>query len=256
MKKVLISILTVFFITSMLTTVYAATGSISLGASSDTVIKGKTFTVTLAGTADNNITGLEASLSYDNTKLSIDKDATKPGLGFSDLSGGNEIAIVTSNTDSLSKSGTLYTITFKVLDTAIEGETTITVSNAVLALVTDQSVQEDTEPSSDEVTITIKADDTTVGGGTGDDGTGDDGTGDDGAGDDGTGDNGTGDDGIGDNGSGNDGASDENKETSKDKKPAKLPQTGIKSTVAIAIVALGILSTISYILYRKNNDIK
>ena len=52
MKKVLVSILTLIFIVSIITTVYAASGSISLSASSDTVVKGKTFTITVAGTAD------------------------------------------------------------------------------------------------------------------------------------------------------------------------------------------------------------
>ena len=45
MKKVLISLISIIFIISMFTSVYAATGSINVGASADTVIKGKTFTV-------------------------------------------------------------------------------------------------------------------------------------------------------------------------------------------------------------------
>ena len=155
MKKVLVSILTLIFIVSMITSVYAASGSISLSASSDTVVKGKTFTVTVAGTADDNITGMQANLSYDANKLSIESKAA--GTGFFDASGSNEIAIGSSSSENLSKSGTLYTITFKVLDTATEGETTISVTNAILALVSGQ-----TESSSDEATVTIKADDTTV----------------------------------------------------------------------------------------------
>ena len=72
MKKFLISILAFIFIISAVNAVNAASGNINLSASSDTVVKGKTFTVTLAGTADNNITGLQSTLSYDTTKLSIE----------------------------------------------------------------------------------------------------------------------------------------------------------------------------------------
>ena len=91
MKKVLISILTLtlIFVSSMITTVYAATGSITLGSNTDEVIQGKTFTVTIIGTADNNITGIEATLSYDENKLAIEDK--KAGTGFSDLSTGNQI---------------------------------------------------------------------------------------------------------------------------------------------------------------------
>ena len=245
MKKVLISMLTLLFIISMIPTVYAATGSISLGASSDTVIKGKTFTVTIVGTADNNITGLEASLSYDNTKLSIDKDATTAGSGFSDLSGDNEIAIVTTNSYSLSKSWTLYTITFKVLDSASEGETKISINNAVLALVTDQSVQEDVQLANDEVTITIKADDTIF------DTEADDGS-DDQTPSDGNNGNNNGDSSNTDSGNKTENT---NKNVNSNKKPTKLPQTGIESTVIFAIVVLGIISIVSFVSYKKYNDV-
>ena len=155
MKKVLISILTLIFIILMITTVNAATGSINIGASSDTVEKGKTFTVTIAGTADNNITALQSSLTYDSTKLSIESKSA--GTGFSDLSGNNEVAILATNNDNLSKSGTLYTITFKVLDTAEEGNVTISFTNATLALVNENSEQEDVKVSDESVTINIKS---------------------------------------------------------------------------------------------------
>ena len=69
MKKILISLLSIIFIISMITSVYAATGSIKSGASADSVIKGKTFTVTLAGTADSPIDGMYTKFSYDKKVL-------------------------------------------------------------------------------------------------------------------------------------------------------------------------------------------
>jgi len=261
MKKVLISILSLIFIISMITTVYAATGSISLGASSDTVVKGKTFTVTLAGTADNNITGLEAKLSYDTNKLSI--EGKSAGTGFSDLSGSNEIAIASTSSENLSKAGTLYTITFKVLDKAAEGETTISVTNAILALVNEQAAQENTAESSDEVTITIKADDTTVDnqGGTtqtpeepeqnpteDENNPSNDGN--------------SNDDNDNNPNSGSEDKKEDtnknvntNKNTNTNKKPSKLPQTGAESVSIILIIALGVLGITSYMSYRKYKNI-
>ena len=266
MKKKLISIFTLIFIVSMITTVYAATGSISAGASIDTVIKGKNFTVTIAGTADNNITAMQAKLTYDTNKLAIESKSA--GTGFSDLSGNNEIAIASTSNESLSKSGTLYTITFKVLDTAEEGETTIKVTGATLALVNENSEQENLNVTDEDVTITIKADDTTVGnqGGTnsGEQTPGE--TENDGS-------NGGAQDGNPSNSGNNGGNTDDNKpnsgsedkNTNKDKnvntnkntnkKPTKLPQTGAESASIIAIIVLGAISIASYVSYRRYKNI-
>jgi len=247
MKKILVSILTLIFIVSMITTIYAATGNISLSASSDTVLKGKTFTVTIAGTADNNITAMQGNLTYDSNKLSIQSKSA--GTGFSDLSGSNEIAVTSTNSENLSKAATLYTITFKVSDTAEVGETTISVKDAVLALVNEQSVQENTEKSSDEVTITIKADDTTVGSDKENTNTN-------------TNTNANTNTNTGSNNSSNSSNS-SNKYTNTTSttkknttnKTTKLPQTGVESASVVAIVALGVISIVSYVSYRKYKDI-
>ena len=74
MKKILISLLSIIFVISMISTVYAATGTISSGASTDTVIKGKTFTVTLAANADNPIDGMYTKIiNYYNEIKYINK---------------------------------------------------------------------------------------------------------------------------------------------------------------------------------------
>lgn len=249
MRKVLISVLTVIFIVSMITTVNAATGSISVGASSDSVVKGKTFTVTVAGTAEANIKAMEAKLSYDTNKLAIENKSA--GQGFSDLSGSNEIAITASSSENLSKAGTLYTITFKVLDNATEGETTISVSNAVLGLLD----AENTNELSDEVTITIKADDTTVGNqGTQGDGNS---TQTDEKKNTVTPSNTTASGNNKSNTSSNSSSKNTTKNTTKNtvKNTTKLPQTGIETASLISIVALGAISIVSYVSYRKYKNI-
>lgn len=233
MKKVLISILTLIFIVSMITTVNAATASISVGSSSDTVVKGKTFTVTVAGVADNNITALQGALTYDSTKLSIESKSA--GAGFSDLSGSNEIAISATNSDNLSKSGTLYTITFKVLDTAEEGSATISFTNVTLALVNESSEQENVKVDDASVTVNIKSDDTTA-------------------------DNKEEEKGNNTTTPSNTTNSGNNSTTSSsssstNKTTTKLPQTGIESVSIIAIIALGAIGIASYVSYRKYKNI-
>ena len=161
MKKVLISIFTLIFIISMITVVNAASGSISVTASSNQVTRGNTFTVTVSGTADENITGMQASISYDTNKLSLENKSA--GTNFSDLSGTNEIAIASSGNSDV-KSGTLYTLTFKVLDTADLGETTISVTGATLALVNGSQAQENVIASDQSAKVTIISDTTTVSG--------------------------------------------------------------------------------------------
>lgn len=161
MKKVLISVFTLIFIISMITVVNAASGSVTATASSNQVTKGNTFTVTIAGTADENITGMQASLSYDTAKLSLENKAA--GTGFSDLSGSNEIAIASSGNSEV-KSGTLYTLTFKVLDTAELGTATINVSGITLALVDGNQAQSNVTATNTSATVEIISDTTTVDG--------------------------------------------------------------------------------------------
>lgn len=231
MKKILVSVLTLFFIISMITTVYAATGNINLGASSDTVEKGKTFTVTIAGTADNNITGLQAALAFDSNKLAIESKSA--GSNFTDASGSDsEIAILSSGS-TVSKSATLYTITFKVLENAAEGETKVSVTNATLALVNVNSEQENVKVADRDVTVNIKSSNqgnntdktdnkTQTPSNTSNSGNKSTGT---------------------------------SKSNSSTKKSTKLPQTGIETVSIVVIMALGIISIISYVSYRKYKNI-
>ncbi len=236
MKKVLVSIITMIFIISMAITVKAATGNISFGASSDSVLKGKTFTITLAGTADGNITGLKADLSYDTSKLEIDNK--KAGTGFSDLSGSKEISIVSTNSENLSKSGTLYTITFKVLDNAAEGATEISISNVTLALVNENSQQENVNVANDSVIVTIKADDTTAGNN-----------------EDNNNNTNNGNNNSSNTNNNNSGKSNSNSNKSNNSNTKKLPQTGIEDVNILLVIALGAIALASYVSYRKYKNI-
>lgn len=234
MKKILVASLVLTFIILISSSVYATIGNINLNTSSDSAIKGETFTVTIEASADNNITGLQCDLEYDINKLSIQKKSA--GTGFSDLSGTGEIAIVSTDSDSLSKSGILYTITFKVLEESEIGETTISAKNAILAVLNDNSEQENINVGDNEAVVNIK-----VEGGTTDT-------------------------------PGEENPEDEiekpannvisnnvsiYKNTTEDdnKNTTKLPQTGIKSISIIAVTTLVGMSIISYIKYIKYKNI-
>lgn len=237
-KLVLISLLALIFVASMLTTVNAASGSISVASSASQVVKGKTFTVTIAGTADQNITALQAALSFDTSKLSLESKTA--GTGFTDSSGSDsEIAILSTDNNSLSKSGTLYTLTFKVLDTAEVGETTVKISNAKLAIV-NEGTQENVTVADGTATVTIKSDDTTI----------DNKDNNTNSSDNNTSTNGTS---NSSNKSSNSGSS--SSSSSNSSKKTKLPQTGVETISVVAIAGLTVFAVISYVAYKKYKNI-
>lgn len=237
MKKsriVLISLLALIFVASMVTTINAATGSITVASSASQVIKGKTFTVTIAGTADQDITALQASLTFDSSKLSLESKTA--GTGFTDSSGNDsEIAILSTDNSSLSKAGSLYTLTFKVLDTAEVGETTVKVSNAKLALVKD-GTQENVSVADGSATVTIKADDTTVD------------TKDDNK-------NTSNGESKTDSKPSNSSSSSSSSSKSNSTKKTKLPQTGVETVSIVAIAGLTVFAVVSYVSYKKYKNI-
>lgn len=240
MKKFLISIVTLVLMISMMTTIYAAQGSITISASSNQVVKGGTFTVTVAGSADENITALQAALSFDTTKLSL--ESKTPGTGFTDASGSNsEIAILSTDNTNLSKTGTLYTLTFKVLDTATVGETTINVTNATLALVNASQTQENVSVADGSVTVTIKEDNTTIGD------------------NDNNNQNTTGNTATtpstNSNSTSNSSSNSASKSNNSTSKKTTLPQTGVEVVSIIAIAILSVFAVISYVSYKKYRNI-
>ena len=251
MKKILISVIAFMFILSMVSSVFAATGSISVSSSSDTVIKGKTFTVTLAGTSDTPIDGMYTKITYDKNVLSL--EATTVGDGYGNNSSEGEILVTNNSSTTSPTSGTLCTMTFKVLDNANVDTTTITFSESALHLNENGTMSEFTT-TIENVEINIKADDTTVGNQDEENTTTPSNT-------DNSNTNTT-----------NSGNKDKDKNVIKNnnvnsnknvgkntstanKTTTKLPQTGVETVSVIAIVALAVISTISYISYRRYKNI-
>lgn len=241
MKKVLVSILVSIIIMSLITVVNAASGSISASASSNQVTRGNTFTIIVSGTADNNISGLQAKLSYDKTKL-------ERVISGSDLSGENEIAAVVNNQ---MKSGELYTLTFKVLDSAELGDTTINITDATLALEKGNGEQDNVLSLSSSATVKIVEDTTTAAGVT--DQSKEDEL-----------------DVVEDTGSVGDSSkkttpssekstssskSTSSKSSSNSSSKKTLPQTGVEIVSVIGIAVLSVVAIISYKSYRKYKNL-
>ena len=152
MKRNIISIIVFILVISMFNIVNAATGSINAGSNVDKVKPGETFTVSVVGTADADITGFQASLQYDKSKLLLDTKNSKVGETFDKVSEIGGIAGAIADASYLSKTGTLYTLVFSVMESAEEGEATLIFSDVKLA--TTNGNVEDIEK--EIVTITIK----------------------------------------------------------------------------------------------------
>ena len=283
MKKICLSILIFIFILSMYTRVNASTGSVEISSDSATVTKGNTFNVSIVGSSDSDITALEAKLSFDNTKLAIQSKSA--GKNFTDLSGSDSEIAVLSTGNTSEKQGTIYTITFKVLDNAEVGNTTISISNVTLAVVNSNAEQENLELQVKGLDVEIKeASDTN--GNTANDNTNDDtngNTANDNTNDDTNGntangntnddtDGNTANDNVngGTNGNTtnngtNDNVNDRNsannsntstKDTTAISGVSKLPRTGVGNIILIIAIAILIILAISYIGYNKYKDIK
>lgn len=139
-EKILIASIVFTLILSIVTMVHAATGTISLVASNNQVERGNTFTVTVNGSADEDITGFQSGLvSYDTSKLAL--EGRTLGTGFTDMSGDTEMAFL--NNGTAAKEMTICTLTFRVLDSAADGETTITLPNPAIALLSGTVSTED-----------------------------------------------------------------------------------------------------------------
>lgn len=242
MKRKVISILAIFLIISIALTssIKAATGSISIGASSESVIKGKTFTVTIAATADTNVIGFKANLDYDKTKLTL--KSKNAGDNFTDGSANeSELAFATGGVGS--QSVTICTLTFEALDSAAEGDTEIMISGIVLAANENINLNDET------VTIKIKADETTAGSDENKNTTNNTNTSNNATNNNNSSNSGK----NSSNSSSKSNSSSSNKSNNSANK--KLPQTGIEDMNILLVIALGAIAIASYISYRKYKNI-
>lgn len=230
MKKILVSILSIILILSFAIGVNADTRSVSAVVNVNKVKKGDSFTVTISAVSDTPIDGMYTKFNYDTDVLEL--TSKTPGTGYGDNSSSGEILVTNNSSGVAPTSGTLYTLTFKVLDNAKSGSTSISFSESELHLNLNGVVSEDKNDIS-SVSVTIESE----GSDQGDENTL-------------TPSNNTSNTNTNSNTSNN--SSNKTDSTKKDTK--KIAQTGINDIVLISIAALSILATIFYISYKKYNN--
>ena len=234
MKKIITLLLTIIFIMTMIITVEAAEENTILTASATEVKPGEEFTITITGTSTLKVTGISAGLSFDSSKLQLVEKIA--GTGFVDMSSENKIEFALTNTSAATTNAKICTLKFKVIETAeVNSKATINLSDLEMAVVTEDSIQQnislDMTPTATiniaqgqvkdpEVNNNIVKD-------TNDKTTGS-----------------------------NDNAKKNTTKTDTTKKEtSKIAQTGLETTVLFVIAGLSIVSTISYVAYKKYNNV-
>ena len=218
MKKILISILISIILISMFSVVNASSSQVVLSANVDKVQAGDTFTVDITVNADYDVTGMSSLLTYDKTKLSLEKKET--AKGFLDVPSGDELNVALFSLDgvTLSKSVKIYTLTFKVLDNVSEGDIEILLSDIELALVNNkEQIDEKASNVSTKITV-VKANE-------------------------------------GQENPGQENQKPDDNTTAGKDEGTKLPQTGIEIVSVIVMAVLAVVSVIFYKSYIKYRDI-
>ena len=259
-KKLVCIILFILIAVSILSTdVFALTGSTTASVSSNTVVKGKEFTLTLSATSDSPIDGFYTKITYDTDVLKL---KSKQSSTYADQGSGDIIHLTYNKEEEAPKTTTLCTITFEVLENTNKDKATISFSESELHLKNSGTLTEFKDFSITSVTVNIKSDETTAGG---------NGTSSDKSSDSESGSTPTDtikveekDSSSSGSGSKSTSSSDSTKSSSTSSSSSskssssstkKLPQTGLDTTVVIAIVALTIFGIVSYISYRKYKKI-
>lgn len=226
-RKILFLI--VIMIVVLMSVVYAASGTVSLKASSTTVEPGGTFTVTISANCNDGVNGIDTTLSYDTDKLELVSGALANN-NFANLSSENQITVITNSKTPI-KSADLYTLTFKVKDGVASGSTA-TIKTGKILLDSDASNQSSETIGEQTVTVTVKKGSKPENGQPENTQPGSESKENEST-----------------------GSSEQNtKDLSAGKQIAtksSLPYAGVEGSIALAILILVVVAVVSYILYKK-----
>lgn len=235
MKKLITSLLTIILMIAMMTTVQAANESVALTASATNVKPGEEFTITINASSTEKVTGFAAGLAFDSSKLELVEKLA--GSGFVSMSGSDNSRLEFALTEqSAAKTNvTICTLKFKVLESVTAGNTaTVNLSDADLAVVTADAIQQNiTLSENPQTTINIieatnaaenETNNSIV---------------------------------LGNNTLTPSNTSVINNTTSDNttKTSKKISQTGLESGIIFAIAGLSIVTVVSYVAYKKYNNI-
>lgn len=240
MKKVLISVLVLIYIISISISVNAATsGGVTLSLSKNTVKAGDEITILVKATDSNKLNTVEYSAinikdaEGKTTSAITVKSVEAVGDKWAKMNNEGKIAFVYSG--EATESADVFKITLTV-GKVTKGKYTIDVEG--LTVYSANLADDTTKIGTKSVSVEAIIDKTTAGGEQDPSNN--------------NGNNATG------NGNSNTGKEEQkgNVNTNKNKNTnKKLPQTGAENVVLIALVALGISTIVSYISYRKYNNI-
>lgn len=132
MKKVFLNVcILIVFILISLSKVYAASDSIELKSSSNSVKPGDTFTVTISAKSDKGINGIDTKLTYDTDKLELTESNVSDSK-WASLGADSDITVM-SNTSSKITSADIWKLTFKVKSSVANGsKANVSIGDATL----------------------------------------------------------------------------------------------------------------------------
>ena len=139
--KVFTVIMIVIFAILFSSNVYAATGTVNFVPSTNQVKKGDTFTVTLSASSEDGINGVETKYTYNSEKLEFVSGNVVNTSNWLSMGTAPEITIICNSQEKI-KNADLYTLTFKVKDSANVGDTIKVETNEILL---DTDAQEKSE---------------------------------------------------------------------------------------------------------------
>lgn len=131
-KGIVISlVMTIIFIISSIGVVNAATGSVSISATSNEIEKGKNVEIIISAESVDKVNGITATLGYDDQVLEyVSGEVTSEN--WSKISNGkNEIAVITNNGGIAQDN--IYKLTFKVKENTIASSATVKLSGVTLS---------------------------------------------------------------------------------------------------------------------------
>ncbi|MBR3134663.1 MAG: hypothetical protein IKG56_04290 [Clostridia bacterium] len=153
MKKIILNVcILIVFILISLSKVYAASDSIELKSSSNSVKPGDTFTVTISAKSDKGINGIDTKLTYDTDKLEL-TESNVADSKWASLGADSDITVM-SNTSSKITSADIWRLTFKVKSSVANGsKANVSIGDATL--FTDDASNSSISLNGSSVTIQI-----------------------------------------------------------------------------------------------------
>lgn len=259
MKKKIIAILAMFLVICLaISTIQAATASVSIKSSSMEVKAGDTFTFTIYAQSADGINGFSTELDYDNTKLDIKDKSLVDTTNWSFLGTDNKIDVLYNSSTQIT-SADVYKITFQVKsDVAVGTKINVGIKQTLVDSNAKSNSTVNLDPQYLTITVTDSTsnnpgNNTTDGNSTEEPPNGNNTNNGNNGNNGNSGNNGNNGNSSNNGNSLNNIKNNTNGNSSNTTKNNRLPQTGLNSIITVLIVTVGI---VAYIFYKKYNNYK